>query len=113
MKTRFLISPAYILSVACLITGAIMSGTALMVIGWIIFVVGLGINVMALVVLANREALHKAQRIGTVPKARPTADQATPARPASSENTAGSERPTQLQDPTAKGNSSPIFPKNH
>lgn len=111
MKTRFLISPAYILSVACLITGAIMSGTALMVIGWIIFVVGLGINVMALVVLANREALHKAQRVGTVPKARPTADQAAPARPATPQQTTNSVRTNQTQDTTADDDA-PIFPKN-
>lgn len=112
MKTRFLISPAYLLSVACLITGAIMAGTALMVIGWIVFVVGLGINVMALVVLANREALYKAQLVGTVPKARSTTDQATPARTATPETTADAARPAQPQTAAAEEDSAPIFPKN-
>lgn len=98
MNTRFLISPAYILSIACLIIGAIMAGTSLMIIGWIIFIVGLGINVMALVVLANREALYKAQRIGTIPKAQtPPASQTQPtsiqqpASPTQTEKLANSE----------------------
>lgn len=69
MDTRFLLSPAYLVSVAALIVGAILSGTALMIVGWIIFIVGLALNSMALVVLANREQLHKAQRVGTIPKA--------------------------------------------
>lgn len=69
MDTRFLLSPAYLVSVAALIVGAILSGTALMVIGWIIFVIDLALNALALVVLANREQLHKAQRVGVIPKA--------------------------------------------
>lgn len=69
MDTRFLLSPAYLMSVSALIVGAILSGTALMVIGWIIFILGLALNAMALVVLANREQLYKAQRVGTIPKA--------------------------------------------
>lgn len=69
MDTRFLLSPAYLVSVAALIVGAILSGTALMIVGWIIFIVGLALNSMALVVLANREQLYKAQRVGTIPKA--------------------------------------------
>lgn len=69
MDTRFLLSPAYLVSVAALIVGAILSGTALMIVGWIIFIVGLALNSMALVVLANREQLYKAQRVGAIPKA--------------------------------------------
>lgn len=68
MDTRFLLSPAYLVSVAALIVGAILSGTALMVIGWIIFIVGLALNALALVVLANSEQLYKAQRVGVIPK---------------------------------------------
>lgn len=68
MDTRFLLSPAYLVSVAALIVGAILSGTALMVIGWIIFIIGLALNALALVVLANREQLYKAQRVGAIPK---------------------------------------------
>ncbi|WP_237237174.1 hypothetical protein [Rothia nasimurium] len=68
MDTRFLLSPAYLVSVAALIVGAILSGTALMVIGWIIFIIGLALNALALVVLANREQLYKAQRVGVIPK---------------------------------------------
>ena len=69
MDTRFLLSPAYLVSVAALIVGAILSGTALMVIGWIIFIIGLALNALALVVLANREQLYKAQRVGVIPEA--------------------------------------------
>ncbi|WP_421084256.1 ATPase [Rothia nasimurium] len=69
MDTRFLLSPAYLVSVTALIVGAILSGTSLMVIGWIIFIIGLALNAMALVVLANREQLYKAQRVGVIPKA--------------------------------------------
>lgn len=68
MDTRFLLSPAYLVSVATLIVGAILSGTALMVIGWIIFIIGLALNALALVVLANREQLYKVQRVGVIPK---------------------------------------------
>lgn len=39
-----------------------------MVIGWIIFIIGLALNALALVVLANREQLYKAQRVGVIPK---------------------------------------------
>lgn len=69
MDTKFLLSPAYLVSVTALVVGAILSGTSLMIVGWIIFIVGLALNAMALVVLANREQLYKAQRVGTVPKA--------------------------------------------
>ncbi|ORC22612.1 MULTISPECIES: hypothetical protein [Rothia] len=69
MDTRFLLSPAYLVSVVALIVGAILSGTSLMVVGWIIFIVGLALNSLALVILANREQLYKAQRTGTIPKA--------------------------------------------
>lgn len=70
MDTKFLLSPAYLVSVTALIVGAILSGTSLMIVGWIIFIVGLALNSMALVVLANREQLYKAQRVGTIPKAK-------------------------------------------
>lgn len=62
MDTKFLVSPAYLVSVAALIVGAILSGTSLMIVGWIVFIAGLGLNAMALVVLANREKLYKAQQ---------------------------------------------------
>lgn len=65
MDTKFLFSPAYLVSVTALVVGAILSGTALMIVGWIIFIVGLALNAMALVVLANREQLYRAQRVGS------------------------------------------------
>lgn len=68
MDTKFLFSPAYLVSVTALVVGAILSGTSLMIVGWIIFIVGLALNAMALVVLANREQLYKAQRVGAAPK---------------------------------------------
>lgn len=52
-----------------MIVGAILAGSNLMVVGWIIFIIGLALNAMALVVLANREYLRQAQRVGVVPKA--------------------------------------------
>ena len=67
MNTKFLLSPAYLASVAAMLVGALLSGTHYMVIGWIVFVVGLGLNAMSLVVLANREKLHRAQGVGSVP----------------------------------------------
>lgn len=69
MKTKFLLSPAYLVSIAALIVGGILAGSRLMVIGWMVFIIGLALNALALVVLANREYLHQAQRVGTVPKA--------------------------------------------
>lgn len=68
MNTKFLLSPAYLVSMTALIVGAVLVSTRFMVVGWIIFIVGLGLNAMALVVLANREYLSNAQRVGTVPK---------------------------------------------
>lgn len=67
MNTKFLLSPAYLASVAAMLVGALLSGTHYMVIGWIVFVVGLALNAMSLVVLANREKLHRAQGVGSVP----------------------------------------------
>ncbi|MDO5749620.1 MAG: hypothetical protein Q4P78_00255 [Rothia sp. (in: high G+C Gram-positive bacteria)] len=58
MNTSFLRSPAYLLSITLLLMGAIFSGTRYMLIGWILFIVGLALNAMALVVLANRDRLH-------------------------------------------------------
>lgn len=68
MKTKFLLSPAYLVSIAALIVGGILAGSRFMVVGWMIFIVGLALNALALVVLANREYLHQAQRVGAVPK---------------------------------------------
>ncbi len=67
MNTKFLLSPAYLASIAAMLVGALLSGTHYMVLGWIIFVVGLALNAMSLVVLANREKLHRAQGVGSVP----------------------------------------------
>lgn len=68
MNNRFLISPAYLLSLACLLVGTILTNTALTVLGWMVFIVGLGLNAMALVVLANRDQIRQAQRAGSVPQ---------------------------------------------
>lgn len=67
MDTRFLLSPAYLVSTTALIVGAILTNTVFMVVGWIIFIIGLALNAMALVVLANREQLRRAQRIESIP----------------------------------------------
>lgn len=67
MNNRFLISPAYLLSLACLLVGTILTNTALTVLGWMVFIVGLSLNAMALVVLANRDQIRKAQRASSVP----------------------------------------------
>lgn len=67
MNTKFLLSPAYLVSIAALIVGAILAGTTLMVVGWIIFIVGLALNALALVILVNRDFLK------TTPAVAPTA----------------------------------------
>lgn len=58
MNTKFLLSPAYLVSVLALIVGAILAGTSLMIVGWILFIVGLALNAMSLVILANRDILR-------------------------------------------------------
>lgn len=58
MNTKFLLSPAYLASVLALIVGAILAGTHLMIVGWILFIVGLALNAMSLVILANRDVLR-------------------------------------------------------
>ncbi|MFW0155882.1 hypothetical protein ACN08X_07575 [Rothia sp. P6271] len=63
MNTKFLRSPAYLMSVGALIVGAVLASTDMMIIGWIVFAVGLALNAMALVVLANRDYLHHVQRL--------------------------------------------------
>lgn len=98
MRTRFLISPAYLLSLLCLIAGAIMAGTALVAIGWIVFVLGLGINVMALVVLANRDELHQAQA---------TEAKRTPAQPTQPTTPKAQAPSPDTKNPRPSG---PVFP---
>ncbi|MDO4916115.1 MAG: hypothetical protein Q3974_00660 [Rothia sp. (in: high G+C Gram-positive bacteria)] len=63
MNTKFLISPAYLASIAALIVGTVLAGTDLMIIGWMIFIVGLALNAMALMVLANRDYLRRQPRV--------------------------------------------------
>lgn len=58
MNTKFLLSPAYLASVLALIVGAILAGTHMMIVGWILFIVGLALNAMSLVILANRDVLR-------------------------------------------------------
>ena len=50
MNTRFLISPAYLLSIALLVAGAVLSGSRYMLIGWMLFLVGVFLNAMTLVI---------------------------------------------------------------
>ena len=59
MNTRFLISPAYLLSIALLVAGAVLSGSRYMLIGWMLFLVGVFLNAMTLVILTNREQLRQ------------------------------------------------------
>lgn len=63
MNTKFLLSPAYLASIAALIVGTVLAGTDLMIIGWMIFIVGLALNAMALIVLANRDYLRRQPRV--------------------------------------------------
>ena len=53
MNTKFLLSPAYLVSVALM-----LSGGRFMLIGWILCIVGVCLNAMTLVVLTNREQLY-------------------------------------------------------
>ena len=58
MNTKFLLSPAYLTSVALMLSGAVLSGGRFMLIGWILCIVGVCLNAMTLVVLTNREQLY-------------------------------------------------------
>ena len=58
MTTKFLLSPAYLVSVALMLAGAVLSGGRFMLIGWILCIVGVCLNAMTLVVLTNREQLY-------------------------------------------------------
>lgn len=79
MHTKFLMSPAYLASVAAMLVGALLAGTDYMMIGWISFIIGLALNAMALVVLANREVLHRASTVGVLPRPKKATD-ASPAQ---------------------------------
>ena len=58
MNTKFLLSPAYLVSIALMLAGAVLSGGRFMLIGWIVCIVGVCLNAMTLVVLTNREQLY-------------------------------------------------------
>jgi len=58
VNTKFLLSPAYLVSVALMLSGAVLSGGRFMLIGWILCIVGVCLNAMTLVVLTNREQLY-------------------------------------------------------
>lgn len=58
MNTKFLLSPAYLVSIALLLAGAVLSGGRFMLVGWILCILGVGLNAMTLVVLTNREQLY-------------------------------------------------------
>ena len=58
MNTKFLLSPAYLVSIALMLAGAVLSGGRFMLIGWILCIVGVCLNAMTLVVLTNREQLY-------------------------------------------------------
>ena len=58
MNTKFLLSPAYLVSIALMLAGAVLSGGRFMLIGWILCIVGVCLNAMTLVVLTNREHLY-------------------------------------------------------
>ena len=58
MNTKFLLSPAYLVSIALMLSGAVLSGGRFMLIGWILCIVGICLNAMTLVVLTNREQLY-------------------------------------------------------
>ena len=58
MNTKFLLSPAYLVSIALMLSGAVLSGGRFMLVGWILCIVGVCLNAMTLVVLTNREQLY-------------------------------------------------------
>lgn len=58
MNTKFLLSPAYLFSIAMLLFGAVLSGGRFMLIGWILCAVGVALNAITLVVLTNREQIY-------------------------------------------------------
>ncbi|QRZ61609.1 ATPase [Rothia sp. ZJ932] len=78
MNTKFLLSPAYLVSVGAMLVGALLAGTAYMTVGWILFITGLALNAMALVVLANREQLRRASDSQTPGRAKTSTATPTP-----------------------------------
>ena len=56
MNTKFLLSPAYLVSIALLLAGAVLSGGRFMLVGWILCILGVGLNAMTLVVLYAMDA---------------------------------------------------------
>ena len=44
MNTKFLLSPAYLVSIALLLSGAVLSGGRCMLIGWILCILGVGLT---------------------------------------------------------------------
>lgn len=59
MNTRFLVSPAYLLSIFLMVVGALLSRGRFMLLGWILFIVGACLNALTMVLLVNREQLQR------------------------------------------------------
>ena len=107
MNTKFLLSPAYLVSVALMLSGAVLSGGRFMLIGWILCIVGVCLNAMTLVVLTNREQLYtmdakavRASRRGF--DDRPSVVQRLDEAPATGE--AGEELAERVEEPAQKAN---------
>ena len=107
MNTKFLLSPAYLVSIALLLSGAVLSGGRFMLIGWILCIVGVCLNAMTLVVLTNREQLYtmdakavRASRRGF--DDRPSVVQRLDEAPATGE--AGEELAERVEEPAQKAN---------
>ena len=64
MNTKFLLSPAYLVSVALMLSGAVLSGGRFMLIGWILCIVGVCLNAMTLVVLTMEAKAARGTRRG-------------------------------------------------
>ena len=107
MNTKFLLSPAYLVSIALLLSGAVLSGGRFMLIGWILCIVGVCLNAMTLVVLTNREQLYtmdakaiRASRRGF--DDRPSVVQRLDEAPATDK--AGEEPAERVEEPAQKAN---------
>ena len=104
MNTRFLISPAYLLSIALLVAGAVLSGSRYMLIGWMLFLVGVFLNAMTLVILTNREQLRQIRQAHQHQKEQAEREQAgeSPREPSAKELDADPE--PQKEDTTEQDN---------
>lgn len=64
MNSRRFLTPAYLTSLALVLLGAVCATAGAGVFGWILLLMGLGLNLAASMVTSNREELRASRRPG-------------------------------------------------